>query len=336
MIIQKNNIKIKKPIIFCSWPEPGMVGNYVIDYIISDLKPTLYGEIDNEDYIKNTNPVVQNGITYKYPIQPDKIYYYKHQLYNFLFVSGTTTPSNNKNKFIEEIITFFQQIEASLIITFSGIPSNILHLEKPKIYKARTSNDIDNFSKIPDLEFGIIEGLNGGIILAAMENYIDAICIIAEIPFYTIEMNNPRTVFEILNHISKEFSLTIKLDNLLETINNTDKKIKEVFSSFNKNTKKLLEKLNIDKEQKHKEKDKHYRNLSGMTLEQLKKQLKFSLPQSAINKIKDLFKLASENIEYAGQLKKELDRWGVYKEYEDKFLSLFIKNKKITEEDNEK
>jgi hypothetical protein len=51
------------------------------------------------------------------------------------------------------------------------------------------------------------------------------------------------------------------------------------------------------------------------------------LPGSVKEKIENLFKQSQENIAKANELKVELDKWNVYKEYEDRFLDLFRKNR---------
>ena len=58
------------------------------------------------------------------------------------------------------------------------------------------------------------------------------------------------------------------------------------------------------------------------TLSQLTK-----LPVSVKEKIEKLFSQTGEDISKANELKSELDKWNVYKEYEDRFLDLFKKNK---------
>ncbi|MFN7171005.1 MAG: hypothetical protein ACK4NT_07210, partial [Candidatus Omnitrophota bacterium] len=62
-------------------------------------------------------------------------------------------------------------------------------------------------------------------------------------------------------------------------------------------------------------------------IEKLKKGLSSltKLPKSAQEKIEKLFEEAKKDISKANELKKELDRWNVYKEYEDRFLDLFKK-----------
>jgi len=65
--------------------------------------------------------------------------------------------------------------------------------------------------------------------------------------------------------------------------------------------------------------------LSEEDIEKLKKDLAAytKLPQSAREKIENLFVRARKDIAVANQLKAELDQWNVYKEYEDRFLDLF-------------
>ena len=52
-----------------------------------------------------------------------------------------------------------------------------------------------------------------------------------------------------------------------------------------------------------------------------------NLPVSVKEKIEKLFEESRLDITKAKELKVQLDTWNVYKEYEDKFLDLFRKNK---------
>lgn len=329
MIIQKSKTKLKTPILICAYPSIGMVGRYIVNYLISELSPEIYAEIDVQDYITLRNVIVENGIIYS-PYIKEYIYYLHHKNNDFLFFFSDFEPSlNNLNKFNNDFVNFISQLKVSLIITFSGIPANILHTNKPKVFIATTENtkimfDLNN-PQIKKLEFGIIEGINGVVLEVAKENDIDGCCIISEVPFYTIDMNNPQCAKPILKLLSETFEFDINYEKIDRDIKSMDDYLRTTFSNINEQAQKLFsqlqnrptKKFNLSQEEP-----------SGITFEELKKQIKFALPESAKNKINELFKLAKENIDYAKKLKEELDRWGVYKEYEDKFLSLFLKNKK--------
>ncbi|MCS7231042.1 MAG: PAC2 family protein [Elusimicrobiota bacterium] len=330
MIIQKSKIKLKQPIVFYSWPSIGMIGNYVINYLISQLQASVLAEIEIEEYIVPQSSIIEKGIIYSTPYISDKIFYSRQKHSDFVFIAATYEPASfHFLKFTQEIINFFQQLQASLIITFSALPSYILHTDYPKLYIARTSNDIKLFNEIEILNFGSIEGTNGVLLALAKESNINGICIFCEIPFYTTEMVNPQAAFSILKVLKDIFLFEVDFTKLYEDIKIFDEKIKNILTDINKKTQRFFKQLNMDTKQNFlKRKQNLTEETSGITFEELKKQIKFSLPQSAKNRINELFKLASENIKYAKQLKEELDKWGVYKEYEDKFLLLFLKNKK--------
>jgi len=67
--------------------------------------------------------------------------------------------------------------------------------------------------------------------------------------------------------------------------------------------------------------------LSEEDIEKIKKDLSAysKLPQSAVESIERLLKRRRPISPGAGKLKAELDRWNIYKEYEDRFLDLFKK-----------
>ncbi|MEN3013076.1 MAG: PAC2 family protein [Endomicrobiia bacterium] len=335
MIIQKSKIKTKQPIVFFSWPSIGMIGNYVINHLISQLKPSLFAEIEIDEYIVS-NTIVENGIIYSNTSSYDKIYYSKQKQGDFLFISANLEPSIiYYKKFADELINFFEQLEVSLIITFHALPSYILHTDYPQIYIAKNMPDIKIFNEVKNLKFGTLEGINAVLLTLARDLAIKGVCIFCEIPFYTIDMINPQAAIPIIELLKKTFSFDLGFSTIYEDIKKFDEKIKDLFVEIDKKTQKFFKQLNTEiKNPILKPKKQNLLGIEeGITFEELKKQIKFSLPQSAKNKINELFKLASENIEYAKQLKEELDKWGVYKEYEDKFLLLFLKNKKTKPEE---
>lgn len=342
MIIQKSKIKFKNPYVICGWPGIGMIGNYVVNNIISQIKPEIFAEIDYKEYTIPHSAIVEHGVIYDLPQIQNKIYFYtrrtKNETFdeNFIFFVGDIEPSlYNMKKFATDIISFLQPLEPKIIITFSGLPSNILHTDEPSLYIAKTNQDVAEKIKnyelcdLMSLSLGVIEGINGVLLATAKEYGINGICIIAEIPFYTIDMINPKACYKILSFLRKNLLFDINFEKIQQDIISMDERIKSIFTDINEKAQTLFSQIeNFPRSNK---KNLYYNSLdkpTGLTLEELKKQLKFSIPESAKNKINELFNLASKNIDFAKQLKEELDKWGVYKEYEDRFLSLFIKNKK--------
>ena len=69
--------------------------------------------------------------------------------------------------------------------------------------------------------------------------------------------------------------------------------------------------------------------ISDEEIEKIKKSLGLltKLPVSIKEHIEKLFSQAKGDISKANELKAELDKWNVYKEYEDRFLDLFKRTK---------
>ena len=49
------------------------------------------------------------------------------------------------------------------------------------------------------------------------------------------------------------------------------------------------------------------------------------IPKSAKDRIENLFKQAAKDRSKAIELKAELDKWGIFEKYQDRFLDLFKK-----------
>lgn len=312
-----------------------MVGRYVVSYLVNELHPDIYAEVDLQEYIVPHNVLVENGIIYSVPNIKEKIYYLRgNYQHDFLFYYSDFTPaSENQTKFCNDFVSFINQLQVTSIITFSGIPSNNLHTDTPKCYIASTTSTSKLFAPtkntLPKLSFGTIEGLNGVILSIAKDYDIDGFCILCEVPFYTVEMTNPQCAKQILIFLETVFGFSINYNKVYNDIKLMDENLKKIFFDVNEKAQQLFLQFQQSLQDKFVKKKLNFENYdTGITFEELKKRIKFSLPESAKNKINELFKLAAQNIEYAKQLKEELDRWGVYKEYEDKFLSLFLKNKK--------
>ena len=338
MIIQKYKPKINHPIVIYSWPSLGLVGRYVINYLITELKAQLFAEIELQDYIFPQNIIVENGVIYSTLQLKEKIYFLHSEPHDFILFYSDFEPSTQYyTKLATDILNFLSGTDIFFVLTFNPIPTNILHTDTPNLYIASTTSStkvlplLSKFA-LPKLDFGIVEGMNGVFLSVAKEIGINGICIFCEIPFFTLNMYNPQCAKEILSLLESVFNFKLSYDKIYQDIKLMDKHLRSIFTDVNQKAQQLFSQLYEPKKQYNKKTKQDFNGYEssngGITFEELKKQIKFSLPESAKNKINQLFKLAKENIEYAKQLKEELDRWGVYKEYEDKFLSLFLKKKK--------
>jgi len=150
----------------------------------------------------------------------------------------------------------------------------------------------------------------------AKKKGVKGVCLLGEIPFYTVQIENPKATAAIL----KVFNKYLKAELNLSAIEERTKLIEEEID-------KLITYL------KGETPEEGPSPLSQEDIEKIKKDLAAytKLPQSAREKIENLFKDAEKDLGTANKLKDELDHWNVYKEYEDRFLDLFRKKDKKKE-----
>jgi hypothetical protein len=128
-----------------------------------------------------------------------------------------------------------------------------------------------------------------------------------------VQIENPRACANILTVIARHLNIELNLNPLKERAKfieeEVDKLISYIKGEATPQGPMPLNEEDIDKIKK---------DLAAYT----------KLPSSAREKIEGLFRDAQKDIAKANILKAELDRWNVYKEYEDRFLDLFKRKDK--------
>ncbi|HQP91734.1 MAG TPA: PAC2 family protein, partial [Candidatus Omnitrophota bacterium] len=160
------------------------------------------------------------------------------------------------------------------------------------------------------LPSGQISGLNGLILGVARENGMDGVCLLGDIPLYTIQIENPRASMAVLSMLIKYINVVVDLADLKKYADQVNQEIEHLVE-YLKNPPQEEEESPIDQS----EIDIIKRGLADSP----------SLPDSARSMIDEMFKAAKKDLSKAMELKKELDKWNVYEKYEDSFLDLFKK-----------
>jgi len=174
-----------------------------------------------------------------------------------------------------------------------------------------------------------VSGLNGLLLGVASLEALPGLCLLGEIPYYTMNLENPRAVMAVADvlerylHLQFDYSpLAIEVERFDRDIAQMGKKAQETMSNF-MNPEEGAEDFTPGGEE-----------ISDMEEEfreepaEEKKEQKGALAAPARLRIEELFRLVKVDPAQAPLLKAELDKWGVYAQFEDRFLDLFRKGKK--------
>jgi hypothetical protein len=309
--------KLKSPYLIVAWPGMGEVAFKAATYLVDKLKAEEFAQLLPEGFFYLTGSVVEEGILDTPQLPQGKFYYWKHKSGKndlIIFISNAQPDLARAFDYSCKIIQFAKNFDVSLVIGFASMPLPIEHVQEPGVWFASTSAEVrDNLKKynLRLLSVGQISGMNGLFLGLAKKEGLKGFCLLAEIPLYTIQIENPKASQVVLSALAKVLNIQIDFSGLIEQAHTMEGEIN-----------KLLDYLKLPHPGQAGPIGEEEIEKIKKTLAQLTK-----LPASVKDKIEKLFEQARGDIAKANELKTELDKWNVYKEYEDKFLDLF-KNKK--------
>lgn len=313
--------KLKDPYLICAWPGMGEVAFKAATYLVEALKAQECAEISPGDFFYLTGNIVQEGVLSLPALPYGKFYYWRnksgaHDL--LIFISNAQPDLVKAEEYCSRIISVARHFKVGLAIGFAAMPQPIDHMHPVAVWLTSTSKALNDTMKrhgFNILQDGQISGMNGLFLGVAKREGIDGFCLLAEIPLYTIQIENPKASHALLDALVHFLEIKADLAPLLGQSQAMEQEINKLLDYLKLGSQVQSGPIGEDEIEKIKK-----------TLGQLTR-----LPLSVKEKIDRLFEAAKTDISKANELKGELDKWNVYKDYEDKFLDLF---KKAKEKDN--
>jgi len=315
-IMIKKRPRLKNPLFVAAWPGMGEVAFKAVSLLVEKLPAEEFAQIDSEQFFYQTGSAVKNGLLGLSDLPQGRFYYWKNKSGKndlIIFLSNAQPDLSQAQSYSHKIIQFIKGLKVKTAVSFAAMPVAIDHTQKPNIWFTATSQRLsDNLKnlKFNLLKDGQISGMNGLFLSFAKRAGIEGFCLLGDIPLYTIQIENPKTSAALLEALGK--ILNVKIDQAL---------LLEQAEAMEEEINKLLDYLKLG--------GANAAPIGEEEIEKIKKSLGqlTKLPLSVKDKIDRLFREAAADISKAKELKTELDKWNVYKDYEDKFLDLFKKAK---------
>ncbi|MFH1202427.1 MAG: PAC2 family protein [Candidatus Omnitrophota bacterium] len=313
-------LKFKNPVLIAGWPGMGNVAIRAAVYLKDKLAAQEFASFDCEGYFFPQEAFVDEGIISKPWFPKGRFYFYKDKkAVNdiIIFISEAQPGFEKGYNYAREILNLAEAFKVKKVFTFAAMPVAIDHLTAPKVLAAATEKNSAtwfNSQGIQMMKAGQISGMNGLLLAVAKEKKMSGYCILGEVPLYTIQIENPKASLIVLEALSKLLKVDLDFADLKKQAKTMEEEIER-----------LIDYLKVSGETQG--------PIGEEEIERIKKSLESytKLPESAKAKIEELFEHAKKDIKKANELKIELDKWNIYKEYEDRFLDLF---KQIEKKDN--
>lgn len=316
-IIIKKKPRLKNPVLVAAWPGMGDVALKAAVYLKDKLGFQEFAEMSAGDFFHPSGVFLDNSLISVPQPPAGKFYFYKNPTGSndiVLFITDAQPFIEKGYEYAHQIIDFALALRVKRVYTFAAMPIPMEHTQLPQVYVAATAKEILEEFVRKDLKViptGQISGLNGLILGVARERNLGGVCLLSEIPLYTIQIENPYASTAVLSILCRELNVTLDLSDL-------QKHGEQIASEIEH----LIDYLKNPAEEE--------KPIDQSEIDIIKKSLASgaSLPVSARQKIEELFLAARKDLSRALELKKELDHWNVYSQYEDQFLDLFKKPSK--------
>jgi uncharacterized protein len=308
--------RLRNPYLIAAWPGMGDVAFKAASFLVEHLRAEEFAHIDPGDHFYLTGTDIVDGIVSVPSLPQSSFYYWKNkrgQRDLIIFLCNSQPDLSRGQAYTRKILHVARMMKAQTVIGLASMPQAIDHTQQPSVWCCATSIQVKEMMQkhsINVLSEGAISGMNGLFIGLAKQDGFDGFCLLGEIPLYTIQIENPKSSCVVLESLSSIIGIPIDIAKLRDQAQYMENEINQLIGAMRANHSGQINPINEEEVEKIK------KALSHLT----------KLPGSVKDKIEKLFEEARIDAVKARELKTELDRWNVYKEYEDRFLDLFRKN----------
>lgn len=302
--------KLNKPILIAAWPGMGHVAIAACYYMIAKLKMEFRAEYASSELFDADHVAIESGL-----VQPFR--YPKNQVFSWrspdgepdlLVFIGEAQPPHGRYDFCRKLVDYAQREDVTAIYTFAALATSNELLDDSRVVGAATDKDtLHRFleNDIGLLSRGRISGMNGVLLGVAAERKLPGGCLLGELPGVFINVPYPRASVAVLKAICRLTDINIDLSELTMEAERVEAHLSKMLDQVRR----------LEREQQETVED------DDTFIPDPMENGKLSAEEKEL--LEDLFAQARENRSRAFELKRELDRLDVFKEYEDRFLDLF-------------
>jgi uncharacterized protein len=292
-----------------AWPGVADVGLLALDHVRKSVGARPFAQIDMSGIVTPDSVVVAGGIA-RLPDAPDSIFHYHYRPDFILFESNAQIGGKEAFQVVEGVLSIANAYDVKSIYTADAVAMPMSHSEPSQLYcVANTRTFLPTVSSCgaAPMEGGRISGMPGVLLGAAETAGLNAACLLASVPPYATSFPYPKGSLEIVKAVAVLLGMDIDLDEIESAVASTDRVLGNVLSRIRSQFREQEPEIEDEEEQ----------------FEPEPQPQPAPPPPHVRIRIEELFQEVADDKSKAPVLKEELDRWGLFDEYEDRFLDLF-------------
>ena len=312
--------ELHDPWLVAVWPGMGNVALLAGAYLVERLSGLVITELPSDDLFEVESVEINDGLITAGRAPRNLYYAWKDPSgkQDMLIFIGEAQPTSGGYAFCHRMLNDAVKRGVKRIFTFAAMATQLQPGSTPRVFGVSTKKKFLRELAGLDVEIlreGQISGLNGVLLAAGAERGLEGICLLGEMPFFAINVPNPKASQAVLEVFARMTGIELDLAPMAEQAEAMDHRLVQ-----------LLEKLKREAaEQDESEEEFPISDSAGQHDEEKGSGGDDDLDPQARHRIEQLFEKARRDQSKAVELKQELDRLGVFKNYEDRFLDLFKK-----------
>lgn len=301
---------LRHPWLVAVWPGMGHVALNAGVYLLAKLGMNLIAEFEAGDLFDVDHVEVKEGIIQAGRRPRNRLFMWQdpNQRHDLVMFFAEAQPPIGKYAFCRQLLDHAHKLGVERVFTFAAMATQMHPEHRSRLFGAAT--DQEGLEELKRLELEILEdgnigGLNGVLLGAAVEEGLHGACLLGEMPHIFSQLPFPKASLAILEVFTAIAGIDLNLTELSEQAKATEEQLGELLSRVQQTY------------------GQEYAPQEEPSPEQPAEEER--LTPADRKRIENLFQRADDDRAEAFELKQELDRLGVFKDYEDRFLDLFKK-----------
>jgi proteasome assembly chaperone (PAC2) family protein len=298
---------LRDPWLVAVWPGMGHVALAAGYYLLAKLEMSMLAEFSSRELFDIENVEVKGGLIVPGRLPRSRLFvrkdpFEKHDLLLFI---GESQPPLGKLAFCQRLLEFAKEAGVERVFTFAAMATQMHPMHESRVFGVTTHErglNILQQLELTLLEDGHIGGLNGVLLGVAGDMGLEGTGLLGEMPHIFAQSSFPKASIAVLKVFTTIAGIDLDFSEMEEQVRSMDEHFGNLLAQ--------LEKQIVGTPEEGESSDVEVPEPG---------------PQSAEDRsrIEALFERASADRSRAYELKNELDRLGLFKDYEDRFLDLF-------------
>lgn len=301
--------KLRDPWLVAVWPGMGGVAISAGYYLMAKLGMHLLVEFPAGEFFDLEHIEVKDGLILTQRLPRSRLFLWndpRHQHDLIVFI-GEAQPPARGGAFSRKLIQHAKQLGVGRIFTFAAMATQMRPKHESRVFGAAIDREtLANFKQLGMhvLESGNISGMNGVLLGTAAAGGLPGGCLLGEIPHVFSQIPFPKASLAVLESFTVMAGIELDFTELRTHSRTVERTLEDFLTRMEQAVKEPQAETAYAHEPEAEEvpprpgsKDRH--------------------------RVKQLFEDARKDRTRAYELKQELDRLGLFNEYEDRFLDLF-------------